>query len=56
MELLLLTCIQSQLLANRVLENTNLTPESKITIVQEIKLFTDKDCEIDTRPDRRNAL
>jgi hypothetical protein len=50
MEALILTCLQAQLVWNRV--NTHqITPQAKNDLLYEIKLVTPKKCNIDAKAD-----
>jgi hypothetical protein len=51
MEALILTCLQAQLVWNRVNTHPQITPQAKNDLLYEIKLVTPKKCNIDAKAD-----
>ena len=50
MEALILTCLQAQLMAGRVIK-TNIPAQAKNDLIWEIKQVSPKECEIDAKVD-----
>jgi hypothetical protein len=51
MEALILTCLQAQMIWNRVSTHPHLTPQARNDLLYEIKLVTPKKCSIDAKAD-----
>jgi len=51
MEVLILTCIQAQLLAGKIYKNPSLSYQEKNDLIWEIKQVSPKNCPIDAKAD-----